>query len=241
MSIPPPPHFVQRIPLYHTNQVPMHKGPLKPENIQNQHMINIQQLMEQRSHSLNPNSQPQYVPFGRPHHLQGQNRAQAQSQLHSQMQTNQHAQLSSQGEIQNNLRSSQPFPHSNIPDFSQNRLTTPREEWGTSHTPRSQLILNEEQASEYDLFNQQRLRLILKERERQGGPTLSPAASPGQALLTKELEANKERQKRQAIMQSGWRNAVDAMTSPNTVSNLITSFSECSKHSFEGILQSGFK
>ncbi|RHY31469.1 hypothetical protein DYB32_003473 [Aphanomyces invadans] len=83
-----------------------------------------------------------------------------------------------------------------------------REEWGTSHVPRSALVPNEASA-DYELFHQQRLRLMVQERER-AGPTLSPAASPGQAMLTKELEANSERQKRQAIMQNGWKDAAAA-------------------------------
>ncbi|KAG7401650.1 TEL2, telomere maintenance protein 2 [Phytophthora boehmeriae] len=93
-------------------------------------------------------------------------------------------------------------------------LNTPREEWGSSQTPRSQMILTEGHASAYELFHQQRLRLMLQERDKQG-MTLSSAPSPGQALLTKELEANKERQARQAIMQKGWKSAVDAMVSFN--------------------------
>ncbi len=50
---------------------------------------------------------------------------------------------------------------------------------------------------------------MVQERERHG-PSLSPAASPGQAMLTKELEANKERQ---AIMQNGWQNVAVATAS----------------------------
>lgn len=89
-------------------------------------------------------------------------------------------------------------------------LNTPREEWGSSQTPRSQMILTEGHASAYELFHQQRVRLMLQERDKTG-VTLSSAPSPGQAMLTKELEANKERQKRQAIMQKGWKSAVEAM------------------------------
>lgn len=95
-------------------------------------------------------------------------------------------------------------------------LNTPREEWGSSQTPRSQMILTEGHASAYELFHQQRVRLMLQEREKHG-LTLSSAPSPGQAMLTKELEANKERQKRQAIMQKGWKSAVEAMMMANTV------------------------
>lgn len=89
-------------------------------------------------------------------------------------------------------------------------LATPREEWGSSQTPRSQMIMTEGHASAYELFHQQRVRLMMQEREKHG-LTLSSAPSPGQAMLTKELEANKERQKRQAIMQKGWKSAVEAM------------------------------
>ncbi|KAH7477349.1 hypothetical protein KRP22_001260 [Phytophthora ramorum] len=89
-------------------------------------------------------------------------------------------------------------------------LNTPREEWGSSQTPRSQMIMTEGHASAYELFHQQRLRLMLQERDKQG-LSLSSAPSPGQALLTKELEANKERQARQAIMQKGWKSAVESM------------------------------
>lgn len=92
-------------------------------------------------------------------------------------------------------------------------LNTPREEWGSSQTPRSQMMMAEGHASAYELFHQQRLRLMMKEREKQGLSLVS-APSPGQALLTKELEANKERQ---AIMQKGWKSAVDAMISVNSV------------------------
>lgn len=95
-------------------------------------------------------------------------------------------------------------------------LNTPREEWGSSQTPRSQMILTEGHASAYELFHQQRVRLMLQEREKHG-LTLSSAPSPGQAMLTKELEANKERQKRQAIMQKGWKSAVEAMMLSNSV------------------------
>lgn len=91
------------------------------------------------------------------------------------------------------------------------RLTTPREEWGSSQTPRSHLISEEGHASAYELFHQQRLRLMLKEREK--GMSLTSAPSPGQAMLTKELKANKERQKRQEMMQQGWKSAVEAMMS----------------------------
>uniref|UniRef100_H3HEE4 Uncharacterized protein n=1 Tax=Phytophthora ramorum TaxID=164328 RepID=H3HEE4_PHYRM len=77
-------------------------------------------------------------------------------------------------------------------------------------TPRSQMIMTEGHASAYELFHQQRLRLMLQERDKQG-LSLSSAPSPGQALLTKELEANKERQARQAIMQKGWKSAVESM------------------------------
>ncbi|RLN21120.1 hypothetical protein BBJ28_00001593 [Nothophytophthora sp. Chile5] len=94
-------------------------------------------------------------------------------------------------------------------------LNTPREEWGSSQTPRSQMILTEGHASAYELFHQQRLRLMLQEREKQG-MSLSSAPSPGQAMLTKELEANKERQARQAIMQKGWKSAVESMISFNS-------------------------
>ncbi|KDO32392.1 hypothetical protein SPRG_02869 [Saprolegnia parasitica CBS 223.65] len=90
------------------------------------------------------------------------------------------------------LHHPQAFYAPHAPPLLPSRLNTPREEWGTSNTPRSQLILNEGQASDYELFHQQRLRLMVQERERHG-PALSPAASPGQAMLTKELEANKER------------------------------------------------
>jgi hypothetical protein len=92
-------------------------------------------------------------------------------------------------------------------------LNTPREEWGSSQTPRSQMMMAEGHASAYELFHQQRLRLMMKEREKQGLSLVS-APSPGQALLTKELEANKERQ---AIMQKGWKSAVDAMISVNSI------------------------
>ncbi|CEG43304.1 Transcription factor, Myb superfamily [Plasmopara halstedii] len=98
-------------------------------------------------------------------------------------------------------------------------LNTPREEWGSSQTPRSRMIMTEGHASAYELFHQQRLRLMLQERDKQG-MTLSSAPSPGQALLTKELEANKERQARQAIMQKGWKSAVESMVSFNSVSDL---------------------
>ncbi|KAF0694451.1 Aste57867_14684 [Aphanomyces stellatus] len=104
------------------------------------------------------------------------------------------------------------YPHHPMhgpPHHHHHRLHTPREEWGTSHTPRSQVLSNEGQATDYELFHQQRLRLMVQERER-AGPTLSPAASPGQAMLTKELEANNERQ---AIMQNGWRHAAHATAS----------------------------
>lgn len=93
---------------------------------------------------------------------------------------------------------------------------TPREEWGSSQTPRSHMIMTEGHASAYELFHQQRLRLMLKEREKQD-PSLLSAPSPGQAMLTMELEANKERQKRQAIMHKGWKSAVDAMMAFNNV------------------------
>ncbi|KAL4109661.1 hypothetical protein PRIC1_001357 [Phytophthora ramorum] len=72
------------------------------------------------------------------------------------------------------------------------------------------MIMTEGHASAYELFHQQRLRLMLQERDKQG-LSLSSAPSPGQALLTKELEANKERQARQAIMQKGWKSAVESM------------------------------
>ncbi|CAH0516037.1 unnamed protein product [Peronospora belbahrii] len=100
-------------------------------------------------------------------------------------------------------------------------LNTPREEWGSSQTPRSQMIMTEGHASAYELFHQQRLRLMLQERDKQG-MTLCSAPSPGQALLTKELEANKERQARQAIMQKGWKSAVESMIPYNSVSDLST-------------------
>ncbi|OQR97172.1 myb-like DNA-binding protein [Thraustotheca clavata] len=124
--------------------------------------------------------------------------------------------------------------HPGVPPLLPSRLNTPREEWGTSNTPRSQLILNEGQASEYELFHQQRLRLMVKERERHG-PALSPAASPGQAMLTKELEANKERQKRQAIMQNGWKNAVVASAEPSELSKPPSEFEEESR--YDGFLE----
>lgn len=60
---------------------------------------------------------------------------------------------------------------------------------------------------------------MMQEREKQG-LTLSSAPSPGQAMLTKELEANKERQKRQAIMQKGWKSAVEAMMA-NSVRRVV--------------------
>lgn len=97
---------------------------------------------------------------------------------------------------------------------------TPREEWGSSQTPRSHMIMTEGHASAYELFHQQRLRLMLKEREKQD-PSLLSAPSPGQAMLTMELEANKERQKRQAIMHKGWKSAVDAMMAFNNVRHCI--------------------
>jgi hypothetical protein len=98
------------------------------------------------------------------------------------------------------------------------KLATPREEWGSSQTPRSHLIMTEGHASAYELFHQQRLRLMLKERDK--GMSLISAPSPGQAMLTKELKANKERQKRQEMMQQGWKSAVDAMMSLTTVRRL---------------------
>ncbi|OQS01148.1 myb-like DNA-binding protein [Achlya hypogyna] len=127
-----------------------------------------------------------------------------------------------------------PFFHGGGPPLLPSRLNTPREEWGTSNTPRSQLILNEGQASDYELFHQQRLRLMVQERERHG-PALSPAASPGQALLTKELEANKERQKRQAIMQNGWKHAVVASAEAADMSKPPSEFDEGAR--YEGFLE----
>lgn len=112
-------------------------------------------------------------------------------------------------------------------------LNTPREEWGSSQTPRSQMLMTEGHASAYELFHQQRLRLMLQERDKQG-MTLSSAPSPGQALLTKELEANKERQARQAIMQKGWKSAVDSMVSFNSVSDLSTLDDQ---QRFDGLLE----
>ncbi|KAG6966863.1 hypothetical protein JG688_00006570 [Phytophthora aleatoria] len=112
-------------------------------------------------------------------------------------------------------------------------LNTPREEWGSSQTPRSQMIMTEGHASAYELFHQQRLRLILQERDKQG-MSLSSAPSPGQALLTKELEANKERQARQAIMQKGWKSAVESMVSFNSVSDLS---SLDDQQRFDGLLE----
>ncbi|KAE8902143.1 hypothetical protein PF005_g14512 [Phytophthora fragariae] len=112
-------------------------------------------------------------------------------------------------------------------------LNTPREEWGSSQTPRSQMIMTEGHASAYELFHQQRLRLMLQERDKQG-MTLSSAPSPGQALLTKELEANKERQARQAIMQKGWKSAVESMVSFNSVSDLSTLDDQ---QRFDGLLE----
>ncbi|GLE04763.1 hypothetical protein PINS_up013742 [Pythium insidiosum] len=105
--------------------------------------------------------------------------------------------------------------HPAAPSISSRLLTTPREEWGASQTPRSHLIMTEGHASAYELFHQQRLRLMLQEREK--GMTLTSAPSPGQAMLTKELKANKERQKRQEMLQKGWKSAVDAMMSLNNV------------------------
>ncbi|CAI5734036.1 unnamed protein product [Hyaloperonospora brassicae] len=118
-------------------------------------------------------------------------------------------------------------------DAHEKELNTPREEWGSSQTPRSQMIMTEGHASAYELFHQQRLRLMLQERDKQG-MTLSSAPSPGQALLTKELEANKERQARQAIMQKGWRSAVDSMVSFNSVSDLSTLDDQ---QRFDGLLE----
>ncbi|CAI5747544.1 unnamed protein product [Peronospora destructor] len=112
-------------------------------------------------------------------------------------------------------------------------LNTPREEWGSSQTPRSQMIMTEGHASAYELFHQQRLRLMLQERDKQG-MTLSSAPSPGQALLTKELEANKERQARQAIMHKGWKSAVESMTPFNSVSDLSTLDDQ---QRFDGLLE----
>ncbi|ETL82578.1 hypothetical protein L917_17274 [Phytophthora nicotianae] len=112
-------------------------------------------------------------------------------------------------------------------------LNTPREEWGSSQTPRSQMIMTEGHASAYELFHQQRLRLMLQERDKQG-MSLSSAPSPGQALLTKELEANKERQARQAIMQKGWKSAVESMVSFNSVSDLSTLDDQ---QRFDGLLE----
>ncbi|KAF1779479.1 Telomere length regulation protein, conserved domain [Phytophthora cactorum] len=112
-------------------------------------------------------------------------------------------------------------------------LNTPREEWGSSQTPRSQMIMTEGHASAYELFHQQRLRLMLQERDKQG-MSLSSAPSPGQALLTKELEANKERQARQAIMQKGWKSAVESMVSFNSVSDLS---SLDDQQRFDGLLE----
>ncbi|RHY86843.1 hypothetical protein DYB35_004596 [Aphanomyces astaci] len=101
-----------------------------------------------------------------------------------------------------------PSQHPTLPSAYRLHAAAAREEWGTSsHAP--QLPHDPAVSSEYDLFHQQRLRLMVQERER-AGPTLSPAASPGQALLTKELAANSERQKRQAIMQNGWKHAAAA-------------------------------
>ncbi|KAI9921336.1 hypothetical protein PsorP6_001801 [Peronosclerospora sorghi] len=111
-------------------------------------------------------------------------------------------------------------------------LNTPREEWGSSQTPRSRMIMTEGHASAYELFHQQRLRLMLQERDKQG-LSLSSAPSPGQALLTKELEANKERQARQAIMQKGWKSAVDSM-SFSSVSDLSTLDEQ---QRFDGLLE----
>ncbi|TMW63743.1 hypothetical protein Poli38472_002684 [Pythium oligandrum] len=101
-------------------------------------------------------------------------------------------------------------PH---PPSVNSKLATPREEWGSSQTPRSHLIMTEGHASAYELFHQQRLRLMLKEREK--GMSLASAPSPGQAMLTKELRANKERQKRQEMMQNGWKSAVEAIMTLN--------------------------
>ncbi|CAI5724619.1 unnamed protein product [Peronospora effusa] len=112
-------------------------------------------------------------------------------------------------------------------------LNTPREEWGSSQTPRSQMIMTEGHASAYELFHQQRLRLMLQERDKQG-MTLSSAPSPGQALLTKELEANKERQARQAIMHKGWKSAVESMIPFNSVSDLSTLDDQ---QRFDGLLE----
>ncbi|GLE07758.1 hypothetical protein PINS_up018389 [Pythium insidiosum] len=79
--------------------------------------------------------------------------------------------------------------------------------------------MTEGHASAYELFHQQRLRLMLQEREK--GMTLTSAPSPGQAMLTKELKANKERQKRQEMLQKGWKSAVDAMMSLNNDTPMI--------------------
>jgi hypothetical protein len=92
------------------------------------------------------------------------------------------------------------------------------EEWGSSQTPQSQMVQSEGHASAFELFHQQRLRLILRERERALSVTSAP--SPGQAMLTKELEENKARQNRQAIIQNGWRTAVEAMLSGNNVGSV---------------------
>ncbi|CAK4072877.1 unnamed protein product [Aphanomyces euteiches] len=134
--------------------------------------------------------------------------------------------------------SSSSLPHQHyhqLPPSLHRLPSASREEWGTSHTPRSQLISNEGQVSEYELFHQQRLRLMVQERER-AGPTLSPAASPGQAMLTKELEANSERQKRQAIMQSGWKNAVDV--SEANSEELVKAPSEYEEERYDGFFES---
>nr|CCA15827.1 myblike DNAbinding protein putative [Albugo laibachii Nc14] len=114
------------------------------------------------------------------------------------------------------------------------RKSPSRDEWGSSSTPRNVYPpYSASHARANDLLHQQRLRLIVQERDK-AALVFSSALSPGQALLTKELEANKERQKeQQALMHQGWRNAAQLMM----LLNHDSAMTEDSSVSYEGLME----
>lgn len=85
-------------------------------------------------------------------------------------------------------------------------LVTPREEWGVSDRPRRP-NLGVESGQTAELIQQQRLRLLMMEKEKGKIIPSSTASvlSPGQVLLTKQLEAAQERQQKQVSMENGWK------------------------------------
>lgn len=87
-------------------------------------------------------------------------------------------------------------------------LVTPREEWGSSDRPRRP-NLGVESGQTAELMQQQRLRLLMMEKEKGKIIPSSTASvlSPGQVLLTKQLEAAQERQQKQVSLENGWKTA----------------------------------